>query len=63
MPGNTYRTVVHIIRAATYDELCYVEFHITRRTGRADFPHPALSRDHDFAHGRYRVVVPRRTRP
>ena len=31
-----------------------------RRTGRADFPHPALGRDHAFAHGRLVVRVPRR---
>ena len=34
-----------------------------RRTGRADFPHPALSRDHAFAHGRYLVVRARHVRP
>jgi len=33
------------------------------RTGRADLPHPALSRDHAFAHGRCRVVSARRVRP
>ena len=32
------------------------------RTGRADLPHPALSRDHAFAHGRCRVVNARRVR-
>ena len=33
------------------------------RTGRADFPHPALGRDHAFAHGRLVVRVPRRVSP
>ena len=33
------------------------------QTGRADFPHPAFGRDHVFAHGRSRVVNPRRVRP
>ena len=40
-----------------------VRFHSpARRTGRADFPHPALSPDHAFAHGRSLVVCPRRTK-
>ena len=33
------------------------------QSGRADFPHPAFGRDHEFAHGRSRVVFPRQIRP
>ena len=33
------------------------------RTGRAVFPHPALGRDHAFAHGRLAVRCARRARP
>ena len=33
------------------------------RTGRADFPHPALGRDHAFAHGRLAARGPRRVSP
>ena len=41
-----------------------VRFHSpARRTGRADFPHPALSRDHAFAHGRSLGVDPRCVKP
>ena len=34
-----------------------------RTTGRAVFPHPALGRDHAFAHGRLAVRCARRARP
>ena len=33
------------------------------RTGRAGFPHPALGRDHAFAHGKLAVRCARRARP
>ena len=33
------------------------------RTGRADFPHPALGRDHAFAHGRLALRCARWVRP
>ena len=32
MPGNTYRTVVHIIRAATYGGLCGIPHNPPNRT-------------------------------